>query len=75
MLGTDFPYRPFLPEGVPIIQSDVRGEQIGQRIPVHMPLVGTVKDTVAALLPLRGAPDAAMMRPARARSHRSITRA
>lgn len=52
MLGTDFPYRPFLPEGVPVIQVDVRGEQIGHRIPVEVPLVGTVNDTVDALLPL-----------------------
>jgi pyruvate dehydrogenase (quinone) len=51
MLGTDFPYRPFYPDGVPVIQVDVRGEQIGRRVPVDVPLVGTVKDTVAALLP------------------------
>ena len=35
MLGTDFPYRPFFPEGVPVIQVDVRGEQIGRRVPVR----------------------------------------
>jgi pyruvate dehydrogenase (quinone) len=52
MLGTDFPYRPFYPGGVPVIQVDVRGEQIGRRVPVDVPLVGTVKDTVDALLPL-----------------------
>jgi pyruvate dehydrogenase (quinone) len=52
MLGTDFPYRPFLPEGVPVIQVDVRGEQIGRRIPVQVPLVGTVGATIDALLPL-----------------------
>jgi pyruvate dehydrogenase (quinone) len=52
MLGTDFPYRPFLPEGVPVIQVDVRGERIGRRIPVGLPLVGTVRDTVDALLPM-----------------------
>jgi pyruvate dehydrogenase (quinone) len=52
MLGTDFPYRPFLPEDVPVIQVDVRGEHIGRRIPVEFPLVGTVRDTVDALLPL-----------------------
>ncbi|ONH26626.1 ubiquinone-dependent pyruvate dehydrogenase [Pseudofrankia asymbiotica] len=52
MLGTDFPYRPFLPEGVPVIQVDVRGEQIGRRVPVQVPLVGTVRDTIDALLPL-----------------------
>ena len=52
MLGTDFPYRSFIPDSVPVIQVDVRGEQIGKRIPVQVPLVGTVKDTVDALLPL-----------------------
>ncbi len=52
MLGTDFPYRPFFPEDVPVIQVDIRGEHIGRRVPVEVPLVGTVKDTVDALLPL-----------------------
>ncbi len=52
MLGTDFPYRQFLPEGVPVIQVNVRGENIGRRVPVDIPLVGTVKDTIEALLPL-----------------------
>src|SRR3984957_12854699 len=52
MLGTDFPYRDFFPEGVPVVQVDVRGEQIGRRVAVEYPLVGTVKDTVDALLPM-----------------------
>jgi pyruvate dehydrogenase (quinone) len=52
MLGTDFPYRDFFPDGVPVIQVDVRGEQIGRRVAVEYPLVGTVKDTVDALLPM-----------------------
>jgi pyruvate dehydrogenase (quinone) len=52
MLGTDFPYRPFLLDHVPVVQVDVRGEQIGKRVQVRAPLVGTVKDTVDALLPL-----------------------
>jgi len=53
MLGTDFPYRPFYPpDGTPIVQVDVRGEQIGRRVPVEVPLVGTVTDTARALLPL-----------------------
>jgi pyruvate dehydrogenase (quinone) len=51
MLGTDFPYRPFYPEGVPVIQVDLRGEQIGRRVAVDVGLVGTVKDTITALLP------------------------
>ena len=52
VLGSDFPYGPFYPEGAPIVQVDVRGEQIGRRVPVDVPLVGTVRDTVTALLPL-----------------------
>ncbi|MGZ4692173.1 MAG: ubiquinone-dependent pyruvate dehydrogenase [Acidimicrobiales bacterium] len=51
MLGTDFPYRDFYPEHATVIQVDVRGEQIGRRTPVDVPLVGTVKDTIEALLP------------------------
>ncbi|MEV0719009.1 ubiquinone-dependent pyruvate dehydrogenase [Asanoa sp. NPDC050611] len=52
MLGTDFPYRPFYPDDVPVVQVDVRGEHIGRRVAVRVPLVGTVRDTVDALLPL-----------------------
>ena len=51
MLGTDFPYRDFYPEHATVIQVDLRGEQIGRRTAVDVPLVGTVKDTVEALLP------------------------
>jgi pyruvate dehydrogenase (quinone) len=50
MLGTDFPYRDFYPDRATVIQVDVRGEQIGRRIAVDVALVGTVKDTVEALL-------------------------
>lgn len=49
MLGTDFPYQQFLPEHATVIQVDLRGEQIGRRTQVDLPLVGTVKDTAAAL--------------------------
>jgi pyruvate dehydrogenase (quinone) len=52
MLGTDFPYRPFLPEGVPVVQVDVRGENIGRRVAVEAPVVGTVKEAIEGLLPL-----------------------
>ncbi|HEV7751614.1 MAG TPA: ubiquinone-dependent pyruvate dehydrogenase [Baekduia sp.] len=51
MLGTDFPYRDFLPADATILQVDVRGENIGRRTPVDVPLVGQVGDTVPALLP------------------------
>ncbi|MUL74576.1 ubiquinone-dependent pyruvate dehydrogenase [Mycolicibacterium sp. CBMA 226] len=52
MLGTDFPYRQFYPDHAIVIQVDVRGRNLGRRTPVDVPLLGTVKDTVAALTPL-----------------------
>jgi thiamine pyrophosphate-dependent acetolactate synthase large subunit-like protein len=52
MLGTDFPYTQFFPEKAHIIQVDIRGEQIGRRAHVDLGLVGSVKDTIAGLLPL-----------------------
>jgi pyruvate dehydrogenase (quinone) len=54
MLGTDFPYRQFYPgeAGVRIAQVDLRPEQIGRRAPVDIGVVGDVKTTIAALLPL-----------------------
>ncbi|MUL49090.1 ubiquinone-dependent pyruvate dehydrogenase [Mycobacterium sp. CBMA293] len=52
MLGTDFPYRQFYPEHATVIQVDVRGRNLGRRTPVDVPLLGTVKDTLAALTPL-----------------------
>jgi pyruvate dehydrogenase (quinone) len=51
MLGTDFPYRQFYPKDATVLQVDTRGEQIGRRTRVDVPLVGTVKDTIQALLP------------------------
>ncbi|MGX7678912.1 ubiquinone-dependent pyruvate dehydrogenase [Jatrophihabitans sp. DSM 45814] len=51
MLGTDFPYRQFYPQKATVLQVDIRGEQIGRRTNVDIALVGTVKDTVTALLP------------------------
>jgi pyruvate dehydrogenase (quinone) len=52
MLGTDFPYQQFYPSKAKIIQVDIRGEQLGRRTPLDLGLVGSVKDTVDALLPL-----------------------
>src|SRR3569833_1078161 len=51
MLGTDFPYREFYPRGATILQVDVRGDQIGRRAQVDVPLVGTVKATTQAQQP------------------------
>lgn len=54
MLGTDFPYRQFYPKGssARIAQVDIRPAQIGRRAPVELGLVGDVRATLAALLPL-----------------------
>jgi pyruvate dehydrogenase (quinone) len=51
MLGTDFPYETFYPESAQIVQVDIRGENIGRRVPVDVALVGGVKETIGALLP------------------------
>ena len=45
MLGTDFPYETFYPESAQIVQVDIRGENIGRRVAVDVPLVGGVKET------------------------------
>jgi pyruvate dehydrogenase (quinone) len=54
MLGTDFPYRQFYPQGtnVRIAQVDIRAEQIGRRTPVDLAVVGDVGARIEALLPL-----------------------
>ena len=54
MLGTDFPYRQFYPRGsgVRIAHVDIRPENIGKRTPVDLGVVGDVKATIIALLPL-----------------------
>jgi pyruvate dehydrogenase (quinone) len=52
MLGTDFPYRQFYPEKARIVQVDIRGEQLGRRTPIDVGLVGDVRSTASALLPL-----------------------
>jgi pyruvate dehydrogenase (quinone) len=54
MLGTDFPYRQFYPNGhgVRIAQVDIRPENIGRRVPVDLGVVGDVRATLTALLPL-----------------------
>lgn len=52
MLGTDFPYRQFYPEGVKVIQIDIDATRLGRRTPLTLGLAGDLKATVEALLPL-----------------------
>jgi pyruvate dehydrogenase (quinone) len=52
LLGTDFPYRQFFPENARIAQVDIRAAALGNRCALDLGVVGTVGDTVRALLPL-----------------------
>jgi pyruvate dehydrogenase (quinone) len=51
LLGTDFPYRQFYPEGAKVAQVDIRPESLGNRCHLALGVVGHVGATVAALLP------------------------
>ncbi len=51
LIGTDFPYRDWLPHDKTVVQIDTRPEHIGRRVSVAVPLVGDAKRTLAQLLP------------------------
>jgi pyruvate dehydrogenase (quinone) len=51
ILGADFPYRQFFPQGARIAQIDLRPEALGNRCPLEIGLLGDVKETLAAVLP------------------------
>jgi pyruvate dehydrogenase (quinone) len=52
MLGTNFPYRQFYPDNARIAQVDVRAAALGNRCALDVGVVGSVDDTLKALLPL-----------------------
>jgi pyruvate dehydrogenase (quinone) len=52
ILGADFPYRQFFPEDARIAQVDLRAAALGNRCPLDLGLLGSVKPTLRALLPL-----------------------
>jgi len=52
LLGTDFPYTPFMPTKNKIVQVDIKPENLGRRAKLELGLCGDVKDTLQALLPL-----------------------
>jgi pyruvate dehydrogenase (quinone) len=52
MLGTDFPYRQFFPEKARIAQIDLRPPALGNRCPLDLGILGSVKATLQVLLPL-----------------------
>lgn len=51
MLGTDFPYKQFLPTGIRIAQVDIRAANLGRRCKLDLGIVGDVGATISALLP------------------------
>ena len=55
LLGTDFPYADFLPQGGPgdtkVAQVDINGAHIGRRTKVSYPVTGDVAATIANILP------------------------
>ncbi|EFK57809.1 thiamine pyrophosphate-dependent enzyme [Sphingobacterium spiritivorum] len=52
LLGTDFPYENFMPVDNKIIQIDTNAERLGRRAKLDLGLIGDIKDTIVALLPL-----------------------
>ena len=52
LLGTQFPYRAFYPTDAKIIQIDINPASLGSHSKVDMAMVGDIKATLRALLPL-----------------------
>ncbi len=52
LLGTDFPYTPFMPVKNKIVQIDINPENLGRRAKLNMSLCGDIKDTLIALNPM-----------------------
>jgi len=52
LLGTDFPYTPFMPVKNKIAQIDLKPENLGRRAKLDLGLCGDVKDTLQALIPM-----------------------
>ena len=52
LLGTDFPYKDWYPSKAKIVQIDIRPERLGRRCRLDMGLMGDVRETLLALLPL-----------------------
>lgn len=52
MLGTDFPYKEWYPDGAKIVQIDIRPERLGRRCKLDLGLAGDIGETIKALIPL-----------------------
>ncbi len=51
LIGTDFPYKDFLPAAKTVIQLDRRGSHIGRRLNVDLALVGDCRLGLQSLIP------------------------
>src|SRR6201991_4933719 len=51
MMGTDFPYKQFLPTDAKVAQIDIRPDNLGRRCKLDLGLVGDISATLEALLP------------------------
>ena len=52
LLGTDFPYTPFMPVHNKIVQIDLKPENLGRRANLDLGLCGDIKETLSLLLTL-----------------------
>ena len=52
LLGCDFAWRQFYPDKARIVQIDIEPTHLGRRHPVELGVVGDIKATLGALLPL-----------------------
>ena len=72
LLGTDFPYMPFYPQGKRVVQIDTRPENLGRRTKLTMGLYGDVKTTLTALSPLLDKKEDASFLEAQLRIHEKV---
>lgn len=52
LLGTDFPYAPFIPKDKKIIQIDTEPHRLGRRAKLTLGVQGDIKHSLKALMPL-----------------------
>jgi pyruvate dehydrogenase (quinone) len=52
LMGTNFPYTKYLPEGARAVQVDIEPVRIGNRVPVEVALIGDAKETLRGLIAL-----------------------
>ena len=49
VVGSDFAFREYYPEGVPIVQVEIDPSRIGRRVPVEVGLLGEAREVLPAL--------------------------